>query len=254
MASPRRAGTVPSTRDQPARQAERLEPARGLGTAHDRRGARDVRVQARARGHADRAPHAVGGPSGERVDQVVRRPRSQSATAGRTCSTSRAHRRAARSTGRARRSPARWSSVTRIAPPLRRRRARDRQVAAERHEHAAAGGDAPASAAARSAASAFAVAPRSRLTPPGRRGSCSAPSRPRPSAIPGRRRWAEEPEPRRRRPTTRARRSRGCTRARSAPRRRWGRRHRRLAAPHGVRPRPRRATPARPGPPTQPRR
>ena len=108
LALRRPAGEVPDPAlgvDQPARQAERLEPRRSAVTADDRRRARDVRVETRRGGDARGAPTRFDRSPGGRIDQVVGVARRRSSTAGRSCSRWRVRRNAPRSTDRGRRSP-----------------------------------------------------------------------------------------------------------------------------------------------------
>ena len=151
--------------DQARRETARAEPVRRPARQDDRGGARDVRVDARPRGDADRPPARGGGAAGSGVDDVVgvRGPAPDGGARGGEA--------AAGDRDRLRRRVGRRAVVVGDAdePAGRRRRSGDGEVAAEVDEHAAVRCGSDAAAAARSAASAFAVAPRSSSTPSGTR-------------------------------------------------------------------------------------
>ena len=156
--------TAPVRVDEPRGQAERLEPARRGRSAHDRRGARRVGVHARGRGDGDGAPHRRRRLAGARVDDVMDVAPGAAPAAHRRCSTSPGRRRARPRAGRrrrgrrgGRRSRARASRPAGPGPAVATSPPRLTSV-----------GDPVAAAmavAARSAASALAVAPRSRRQP-----------------------------------------------------------------------------------------
>ena len=156
--------TEPSRGDQPRGQARRFEPGRGRTAADDRGRAGDVGVDAAGRGHAHRAPDLGGRHAPARVDDVV-----HPCLAGPPAAHGRARGGQAalvQGDGLAGPSGRRWSSVTRTAQPPAGARPQT-AMSPPRLTRVPAPVAPPIARAARSAASALAVAPRSRLTPGG---------------------------------------------------------------------------------------
>ena len=127
------ARTCPSRRTSRAGMRRSCSHAGASRVEHDRRGARDVRVDARPRGDAGRAPATLGrqavagsmmwcAPGAPAADRDARRRQPAGAD----------HDRLARAAP----GPELWLSVTRTGQPAARRRTGDRDVAAEAHEHA----------------------------------------------------------------------------------------------------------------------
>ena len=129
---------APSRRDEPGRQAARLEPRRRAGAHDDRGGARDVGVDARRRRDAHGAPVLAGrlarSPDRSRGAAHGRRARQRRTVVPEVARPPDAITMRWSAVAGAR---AAWSSVTSTGQPPASRRPGHREVAAEADEHAA---------------------------------------------------------------------------------------------------------------------